>query len=245
MQYDFTLNPNGSQTLEVSGTYFTYKGGLGAIRVTPSSGDSVDLLPGQGMSAVKFDRLTIKDLSGAANAGAVLAGTGAWRDERIAGTVEVIDGARNRTLANQAFQGNTYCAGVAGQIPMCQLFNTDPTRRVIVTAVTTTQGTGGAVGIMIVSAAIGNPANTGMNGTRYPSSKLSGGVPAKAEMRVGNSASNPVGAALISNSVQPGIAQERRYTDPVILLAGYGLTVWYPGAGQDVTAGFEFIEEVI
>jgi hypothetical protein len=120
-QYDINLPPNGAQTLDVSGSFFTYKGGIGPIRVTPSSGEPVDLLPGQGMSGLKFDRLTVKDLSGANNVGVLLAGNGAWRDERITGTVDVVDGGKARTLAGSAYSiafGSGQAAGVYSRVAL-------------------------------------------------------------------------------------------------------------------------------
>jgi hypothetical protein len=122
-QYDLNLVPNGAQTLDVAGSYFTYKSGLGAIRVTSSDGAVVDLLPGQGMSKLKFDRLTVKDISGVANVGVLLAGNGEWHDERITGTVDVVDGGKSRTLANMAFVAASGPAADATTTPAMYLQN--------------------------------------------------------------------------------------------------------------------------
>lgn len=123
MQYDFTLGAGQAQVLEAKGTYFKYKGGLGPIRVTPSNGGPVDLLPGQGMSGITFDRLTIKDLSGAGNMGFLLAGDGQWSDDRITGTVDVVDGGKTRTLAAKAFSVWASNPGTASLLSVVQLCN--------------------------------------------------------------------------------------------------------------------------
>jgi len=239
MQYDFNLTPNGSQVLEVAGSYFRYKGGLGAIRVTPSSGDAVELLPGQGMENVKFDRLIVKDLSGAANAGAVLAGSGNWRDERITGSVEVIDGGKNRTVANQAFMATTYCGGQAGNTAQIQLWNPALSgKRVIVARVTRGSATAGTVAVGITAVAL-------VTKDKNAQSKLSGGAASVAELRVESKVGASGLAALTSNVVQAGVDLQFQFLEPVVLLPGYGLVLSASTLAADVLGAFEFFEEAI
>jgi hypothetical protein len=103
MEYDFNLGAGQSLNLDVKGRFFKYKSGTGPIRIRTSLGGAVDLLPGQGVENVHFTGLTISDRSGAGNAGSILAGDFDFRDDRITGSVEVVDGGKNRTRAGQAF----------------------------------------------------------------------------------------------------------------------------------------------
>ncbi|MCL6484930.1 MAG: hypothetical protein I4O49_12305, partial [Janthinobacterium lividum] len=114
MQYDFNLSPGGAQNLDVKGRFFKYRSGTGAIRVRASKGGYVDLLPGQGVRGFDFESLTVADRSGANNVGVLIVGDFDFQDDRIAGTVDVVDGGRTRTLAGIAFGASAYQAAVPG-----------------------------------------------------------------------------------------------------------------------------------
>lgn len=238
MQYDFTLAPNGAQVLEVSGSYFTYKNGTGPIRVTSSGGAVVDLLPGQGMSAVKFDRLTVKDLSGAGNVGAILAGDGAWRDERIAGTVDVVDGGKARTIAGLAFIGYAYCFSGATKYAHVQLFNP--------------QGSGrnlhvGQVGFYS-STAVAQGIVLGANSTpldlleRKGANKRIGGAASVAEVRT------KIDVTHLTNSPMAALAKELttlKFLEPIMVPPGWGLILLNAAPGEDIGGTFEYFEEPV
>jgi hypothetical protein len=239
-QYDFTLPANGAQTLDVSGTYFSYKGGLGPIRVTSSDGAVVDLLPGQGMSKLKFDRLTVKDISGVANVGIILAGNGEWRDERITGTVEVVDGGKNRTMANQAFMARTYLGATAGNTPEIQLWNPPASnKRLIVERVGRTCANGGSVGGFwsAVQGATLIP-NAGI-------SKLAGGAFSAAQLRTTSTVGGQTANYLFSDVLQPGIPVQFQFIEPVIVPPGWGLTLGNSVIAGDLVGTFEYFEEPI
>jgi hypothetical protein len=106
MQYDLTLNPNGAQRIEASGKFFKYATGLGKIRVTTSKGQSVDLMPGQGVFGEAFTSLTIQDKTGGTNIGTLLAGDFDFRDDTVTGTVQALDGTYKRTADGRTFMGN-------------------------------------------------------------------------------------------------------------------------------------------
>ena len=117
MQYDFNLPPGGGMQIEVKGRFFKYLSGTGPIRVRASNGGYVDLLPGQGVWSLDYSSLTVQDRSNAQNAGVLIAGDFDFRDDRIAGTVDVVDGGKSRTAAGISFVGaangeakeNLYC----------------------------------------------------------------------------------------------------------------------------------------
>ncbi|PJC99798.1 hypothetical protein GQ37_005685 [Janthinobacterium sp. BJB1] len=122
MQYDFNLPPGGALNLEVKGKFFKYRSGAGPIRVRASKGGYVDLLPGQGVRNLDYESLTVVDRSGANNAGVLVAGDFDFQDDRITGTVDIMDGARTRTLANMAFLADT-ALSPGGSYATLQLWN--------------------------------------------------------------------------------------------------------------------------
>jgi hypothetical protein len=121
MQYDFAVGANGAQRIEVSGRFFKYISGTGKIRVVTNKGGCIDLVPGQGVGADNFTSLSVKDRTGLANAGTILAGDFDFKDDNVYGTVKVLDDAfvqvRNkdstRSLAGAAFVGGGWCNGTA------------------------------------------------------------------------------------------------------------------------------------
>lgn len=111
MQFDFNIPPNQSTHLAVAGIFFKYKSGTGTLRVRLDGGGYIDLLPGQGISNVKFNSIDLQDRTGLQNAGVVLAGMYDFRDDTISGTVTVRDSSADLVLANKAFVGQ----GTVGQ----------------------------------------------------------------------------------------------------------------------------------
>jgi len=98
--YNFTLAANATQNLDVPGDYLKVISATGAIRVRTVEGWMKDLLPGQGVKGLDFQRLILEDRSGAANVGTIAVGIGADSivDDRVTGDVSVID------TVNQACQ---------------------------------------------------------------------------------------------------------------------------------------------
>jgi hypothetical protein len=123
MQYDFSLAGSASVVRDVKGKFFKYKSGAGLIRVGLSTGQYVDLLPGQGIWGVDFTWLTITDKSGVANAGVVLAGEFDFHDDRIAGDVSIIDNSKSKVLSGVEFIRYRSTPAGAGTYSIVQLFN--------------------------------------------------------------------------------------------------------------------------
>lgn len=249
--YDIGIEPGGVHTINVQADYIYFRtgsagGGDTTVVFQPASGgESVYLQPGQAYkmpAAMRGKNVTwvLRNLKGEGRiAGVILMGEGEFQDNRVSGSVEVIDGGRNRTMANQAFQGTAYAAAVAARFPQVQLFNpANSGRRVVIGRVSTTTAQGGAVGIVIT---IEQTAVL----DRRASSKLSGGARSIAEMRTGNTVAVPAGEALASNSAPANVAADRTYLEPVVLMPGYGLTVYANALGADVVAAFEFCEEAL
>jgi hypothetical protein len=123
MQYDFALTPLGGQIINVKGRFFKYRTGTGPIRVKLTDGGVIDLMPGQGVSNRNFESIEIVDRSGAINAGTILAGDFDFRDERISGTVDVVDGGKSRTLSGRTYMCAISAGNSAGQFAFNELWN--------------------------------------------------------------------------------------------------------------------------
>lgn len=121
--YDFVLTPGGSANLAVAGGYYRIMSATGPVRVRREGGSQLGpLYPGQG-ERQEFNRLTITDLSGAANTGYILVSDESFVDERITGEVSVINGERAKTDAGKAYLANIFCVASIGNYSHVQLFN--------------------------------------------------------------------------------------------------------------------------
>jgi len=132
--YNFTLAANATQNLDVPGDYLKVIGATGAIRVRTVEGWMKDLLPGQGVKGLNFQRLILEDRSGAANVGTIAVGIGADSivDDRITGTVNVIDNGKSRTLEDNAFLAGASAPGVAANFTHLQFRNNSLNNRAVI-----------------------------------------------------------------------------------------------------------------
>lgn len=237
MQYDFQLTPLGGQIINTKGRFFKYRVGTGLIRVKLTDGAVIDLLPGQGVSNRNFESIEITDKSGAANVGTILAGDFDFRDERITGTVEVVDGGKARTIAGQAFMGGTALVSNAAQKPYVQLINNTANKRVTVKAIVLSTTTSQQLGFCVYSTSLGTLAGAAP-------SKLAGGAAASAELRTQSDAAVLGGAAFVAPYVTANVPFTFTFQEPLVLLPGQGLIVRGSVDNTYLGAHFEFTEEL-
>lgn len=240
--YDFSLAAGGNVNLAVSGGYYRIMSATGAVRVRREGGSQLGpLYPGQG-EREEFNRLTITDVSGAANTGYILVSEESFVDERITGEVAVIDGGRAATLAGSSYITLGSLGVVGGNYNCHQLLNPAGSgRRVVIEGVFA----GGTVSSLVF---IGhnNVALPNLYGASPSSNKLSGGAAGLAERRWENSAvvngntSATLAAFLPAN-------QNFLYTfkRPIVLLPGAGYAISDRTVAADLQSGFDFYEEVI
>lgn len=238
MQYDFNLVANGGQQIDVKGKFFKYVAGTGKIRVRINGGGYVDLLPGQGVWNVEFSTLNVSDRSGAANYGTLLAGIFDFHDDRVAGTVEVVDGGKARTIANQAFMGGTSIIANAAEYPYVQLFNNTTTKRVILKSVVLSTLATQQVALSGYSTAI----TTLVGGVQ---SKQVGGAASSAEMRVKSDAAIFGNPAFVNPNVTANVPFIYTFQEPLVLLPGNGVVARAGTANSYLSVNFEFTEELI
>lgn len=244
MQFDFNLSANASQTIDVAGHFVKYKSGTGAIRVRMTTGGYVDLLPGQGVWNVQFSSLTVVDRTGADNTGIILAGAFDFRDDRITGTVDVVDGGRTRTLAGQAFMSwANLGAGTAGQNSVHQLWNpANSGKNIVIEQIQISSTAGGFAGVAFWNLAIANlVAANGGSGT----SKKNGIGVSAGQRRTEQTAVLPYTPNLLSTALAPGVNFDRKFNEPVLLTPGMGLCVFHGSPVTDLAVGIEWFEELV
>lgn len=160
---------------------------------------------------------------------------------RTAGVVSVVDGGRARTQANQAFSMAAYQAPAgAGNNSHCQLWNPVGSGvSVVISNVSFSAATAGALTMAVTN--VQQPTN--ISATRHQS-KLSGGALAAAQVRTGAPAGVPAIAFQLFQ-INANLTLFNRFTEPVVLTPGYGLTIAHNTANTDLLFNAEWYEERI
>lgn len=239
--YDFTLPANGARELLVEGSYYRILSSTGAVEVRRNGGSALGpIYAGQGERA-EFKRLTLVDRSGSPNVGYIIVADDTFIDDRISGEVSVIDGGKARTVANLSFLGRLYRAGSAGNYSHCQLWNQSTTRNLIVQQFVSSCSSAATVYLNAAGAALANigvPAN--------PGSKLIGGADSGAQFRYVHQASIDFGIkAMTMYQVAAVQSVLFRFTEPLVVPPGYGLTWACAGLGVDLLVNVDYYEEAV
>lgn len=238
MQYDFSLAGGATQVMNIRGRFFKYKAGAGPIRVRASAGGYVDLLPGQGVWNVDYDSLTVQDKSGAANTGVLLAGDFDFHDDRITGTVDVVDGGRTRTFNNTAFCLGTGTNGAAGQYPYVSLWNPAGSgKNVIVEAIIASSGGAGGWSLSGINTDF-------VTGSQPGRSKKPGGAASSGYVKI---TSDPGILGIPYFTLDLAAATPFVYLpkEPFLLTPGNGIAAHGTVLAGNFNCAFEWFEELI
>ena len=145
--YDIKLAPGDVRVINVQADYIYYRAGSAggadpAIEFSRrSGGERVFLYPGQSYrlpaDSAYGSEWALRNLKGEQTIiGSILMGEGSFQDNRISGAVEVIDGAKSRTLAGMAFSIATAPGtGVTVNSRVAILNPTGSTKNVVVESV--------------------------------------------------------------------------------------------------------------
>lgn len=165
-------------------------------------------------------------------------GSGDAGTRRLSGVVQVVDGARSRTVAGAAFLGNAFSAAAAAQFPHCQVFNPAASgKNVIVSGWEISSPTTGAIQYGIIAAQL----TTNLGGAL---SKLAGGAVSAALMTTQTPAANLLVAPYLGSSqITASVPLSKTLKEPVVLRPGYGLTVQHQTAATSLGFNPEFTEE--
>lgn len=247
--YDITIAANTTRQLDAPGSYFYYyAGSAGGADSTItlrglSSGLRLILKPGQAFRLPQGQKETAWVMTNYANTatilGSVLVGDGDITDNRLTGTVEVVDGGKSRTLAGGAFSLASAPGAVAGQYTHCGIWNQAGSGKNVI------------IEKFVVSSSVVGGINwgtaTGYLGTLGvgSASKKSGAAVSAGLQTSGNSASAfPTGFAylgLIQASANTPYIHELR--EPIVITPNNGFAIASGALATQLTMTIEFFEE--
>lgn len=253
--FDLTLAPNQTRQLEAHGTYFYYyDGGAGGADATVSikedtGGSNIILKPGQAYrlpdSSRPAVRWSVSNYTGGGTIiGRVVIGSGEITDNRVTGSVEVIDGEKARTMAGGNYYGQPYTANVAGQYPFVQLYNpVGSGKNLIVQDVMTQSGNLVGGNMYMTNAA---PWANDLSSVRIQNKK--GGAPVgAAQVRMKTSATYETFPLGLMNglAMQAGVLLQLNIKGSIVVPPGYGLCVVATLVNVDLGANFQWYEDPI
>lgn len=246
--FDINIKPNMPRTIDVRATYIYFLSGSAGgadstIAFQPDAGgETLYLRPGQAYKIPASDRIgtrwTMSNLKGeAAITGQVLMGEGEFIDNRITGSVEVIDGGKARTMAGVSYLANQFALAAAGEYPHIQLLNQSSTKRLIVKQIMLSSAVAQQFLLTTWNAALTVAGNAPVN-------KMQGG-PASAGQVFTQSSGVLIGAA--GGMLAPFIGANSSFsvtlTEPIVLNQNNGVLVRSGSPGSAITVAFEYIEE--
>ncbi|RQQ65545.1 hypothetical protein [Burkholderia stagnalis] len=250
MQYfDINVPTTGAFVVHAPGRYIKYVsgnngGGDARLVVTPGGmgGAKITLAPGQAYrvadDAAVPDSWTLANYAGGpAIVGQVVIGNGRIDDNSIAGTVQVVDGGKARTLNNSAFGIVGQASAVAGQYGRVQLWNAANTGvRLVVESIQVVNANAGGVGAYVQANAVQLATLVGPG-----NAKIAGGTSAKAMCYTDTNAVQGNGGES-SLYVNPGTYQIK-FAEPLVIPPGYGLLIYGATVNAALQVNFEWYEE--
>jgi len=252
--YDIGIEPGGVHTINVQADYIYFRtgtagGGDTTVVFQPSSGgEAVYLQPGQAYkmpASMRGKNVTwvLRNLRGEGKiAGVILMGEGEFQDNRVSGSVEVIDGGKARTLAGFAYMGGVSVAGQAGTYSHVQLFNPAGSAKNLIL-----EG-------MLISSSAAAQVDFGPQTLQldqlFPvkpvSKKFSaGGADTVAVTRRQNAVSTLLGNAFANVMIQASATVPVKFTEPVVVAPGFGVMVQSETLSAALTVTFEYFEESV
>ena len=240
MLQTYTFTGAGRQ-IDAKARFFRYEsGGAGgadtSIGVRADGNDLGRYLPGDEITLpMDAKRWEIAPVS-AACAGIVRLGIGSVRSSRVAGSVEVIDGGKARSLANIAGVGNVTSGASVGNFSYAQLWNPAGSGwRLIVKSILAGSSTAGELAIRTHNAALAT-----LQG--QPVSKLDQNILAGTELRDGTNAAL-IGQGFLRFFASANSTVSIRLEEPLVLNPGFGVMATGFLVNRDVSGLFELFRE--
>lgn len=245
--YDITIAPNTTRQLDAPGSYFYYyTGSAGGADSTItmrglSSGLRIVLKPGQAFRLPRGENETSWVLTNFSNTativGTVIVGDGDITDNRITGSVEVVDGAKTRTITGSAgiMSGVNGLPG-AGNTIQCGIWNPAASgKRAIVKQINFASSSTQVIFLARVATAgtITNNSNLLLDGSAFAGAT-------KATTTV---TAAPVASIFAGINVMAGQAYTLKLDEPVIVKPGYGLICQTGTVATDLSVLIPFFEE--
>lgn len=157
----------------------------------------------------------------------------------VSGTVSVMDGAKARTAALQAFSGGISCALLAATYAAVELSNPAGSgKNIYVESLLVSSGVSGAYWVTPTATQLANLITN-------PASKKAGAAASSMQLRTENLAAR-ITSAFMSSFITANQPNVINFREPVMIPPGFGLVVCQNTiATADILANFEFFEEAI
>lgn len=246
---DFSVAPGGVRELHCQGSYvYFYAGSAGGADATigvkmDARGERVLLMPGQAFRmepGQQAQRWIISNHAGQATiSGRLVIGSGQIDDNRVTGSVEVIDGGKNRSRGNGAYTMPNGVTAGAGLYPFHGIYNPAGSGKVVmVNGITMSSTTAQAIYLEYGAGDPGGSVNTPVN-------KNVGGVSSVAALgRQGSSGAAP-GNALVYVNVQANNTFDFKFSEPVVINPGYYVRAIGGTVATELGSTFQFYEESV
>jgi hypothetical protein len=251
--FDIAIAPNNPRPVDVAASYvYFYEGSAGGADTTLliqriGDGATALLRPGQ---AIKFPassaantKFLISNVAGqAVISGKLLFANGEFSDNRVTGSVEVVDGGRARTLMNQAFVAGASCTSDAASIPAFYLQNPAGSgKNIIVKACSMSANVAQPYGVATVPGVTGED----VTAAGIVSKSGDGGFVAKAYRNVTGPLSVSGKNSYVSGHLQANQTDRVVLQEPIVIRPGRQIMAFATVANCNIIAVFECIEEVI
>lgn len=251
--FDFSVAPGGAQQVTVQGSYVYYlSGSTGGLDDTItlknlSGSDEVILRPGQSFDLGRGSQNVqwlIGNYKGQGTiVGRLLMGDGAFSDNRISGSVEVIDGGRARTLSGSAYSGAfgsvASTAGAYTRVLLCNLISSQ--RIAIVEAVALSGVNAVTVNVGRLTGELGSPVSAGRS-KYFKTDSGSTSVRASSDSTVSTMGENGY-VPLWQLSIAANGKDLWTPREPIVLNPGNGVVLWATVPGVAFAGSFEWFEE--
>ncbi|WP_313818877.1 hypothetical protein [Cupriavidus sp.] len=235
-QYDLNIPAGGAQNIDVAGDRVQFLSAVdpfATVEIRPNFlQGNITLKPGQGFKfSEQVTRWVVFNRGSVPLTGYLLIGSGEFFDQRIAGTVDVIDGGKARTLGNQAFIGMGYQPPGAG-FALVQLWNP----------------VGSGKNLILEQYTVGCSSNSGImswvhnaplsTAGMFGKSKLLGAPDGVGQLRQQLNAVD-LGSNMGQVYVQGANGFPVKLVEPIVIRPGYGLHM----RAADILAQYEWYEE--
>lgn len=249
--FDIRLVPGGVREINVRGSYIYFLNGSAGgadstISVQAVTGSDVVLMkPGQAFRLPQGEAYTqwiLKNHAGAGTIiGQVFVGEGDFFDNRISGSVEVIDGGKNRAAANQAMMlAQSGGGGAPGMLNTHQLWNPAASgKNLIVEQFFASCAVATLIYVGVNDVAMGVPSGSGF-------SKRAGGANSSGQPVLANIAGVPTNAKiLMALQIPANLTQTVSLREPILLPPGFAFFVQCQTVETGITTTVEYFEESV
>jgi hypothetical protein len=251
-QYDFKVAANATFPLGATGRYIKYAsgnngGGDVSLVVSPvgQPASKIVLVPGQAFRVsdtgpTPSGWVLSNNAGGATISGYVVVGDGRIDDPTINGTVQIVDGSKERTMAGIAYSGSGITQAAAGVVSRVQLFNpaSNPNRLVVEQITPVGASTANTMSLVFNQVALATNLEPGGIAKKAGAANSAAQINGDTSAVIGSTAGVFMWLAAQVNTSSPF-----KLNEPIVLPPGWGIVAWGATANVQTGCNFEWYEE--